>query len=110
MRGVISLLLVDGLPFQTQHLMFRKWWKASDNPLISFLGLMLLIWWLLSERHNRLSACSLKKKLKISRLIYSNGQASDIIGDHYKIFSELSLHASKSKKLIHCCYTVERGN
>lgn len=44
------------------------------------------------------------------RLRYSNCQASGIMGDYYKIHSKLSLHASKSKKLIYCHYTVERGN
>ena len=51
-----------------------------------------------------------KKKKKLSRVRYSNHWANGIMGSHYKTLSKLSLHASKSKKLIYCHYTVERGN
>ena len=99
---------VDSLPFSDTAPDVLKAMESVRQLSHCSLGTMLLMQWLLSEKHTRLSTCFLKNK--ISRLRYSNCQANGITGDHYKIFSELSLHASKSKKLIYCRYTVERGN
>lgn len=107
-QALTSLPLVDSLPFSDTASDVLKAMESIRQLSYCSLGPTLLMLWLLSERRTRLSTGFLKKK--ISRLRYSNCQANGITGDHYKIFSELSLHASKSKKLIYCRYTVERGN
>lgn len=110
MDAVMSLPPADSLPFSDAASDALKVVESNSQFSSCSLGPMLLIQWLFSKRHTRLSAYFLKGKKKISRLRYSNCLTNGIMGDHYKILSELSLHASKSKKLIYCRYTVERGN
>lgn len=59
------------------------------------------------EAHQIVSLLSLKKKIVQGKIFKSLSQCG-IMGSHYKTLFKLSLHASKSKKLIYCHYTVER--
>lgn len=105
-----SLPLMHGLPFSGTAVDVLKVVESIWQPSGFSLSPMLLLF---SKRHTRLSACFLLKKWQPPKnfgLRYSNCRTNGIVGDHYKILSKLSLHASKSKKLIHCRYTVEREN
>lgn len=94
--GLTLYLWWKASPSQTQNLMF---WRGGECQQFSYfsLGPTLLIQWLLSERHTRLSNYFLKNT--IFRLRYSNHHANGIVEGHYKILSKLSQHASKSKKI-----------